>query len=165
MIRFLDKQRELPMMELLFDLMHDNMEEVAPTGLTREWEKTKWLAEVVPALKKEPRQIVLLYCKEELAGFCMYYVNGGVFMVEELQILQGFRSGGMIVELTRFFLRTVPEDTRYIQAYADRENAYSRKLLGRLGLRCINEDTDDTYLHFSGDFREIRMRLQKKAKV
>lgn len=161
MVRLLDKERELPLLRTLFNLMRRNMADVVPAA----WEKAKWLREVRSALKKEPRQIVLLYCKEELAGFCMYYVNGGVFMVEELQILQGFRSGGMIVELTRFFLRTVPEDTRYIQAYADRENAYSRKLLGRLGLRCINEDTDDTYLHFSGDFREIRMRLQKKAKV
>ncbi len=158
MIRFLDKERELPMMELLFDLMHDNMEEVAPSGLTREWEKTKWLAEVGPALKKEPRQIALLYCKGALAGFCMYYVNGDVFMVEELQIRREFRSSGVIVELWKFFMRTVPRDTLYIEAYTDTENVYSQKLLGRLGLEIVEWTADRRLKHFRGEFEKIRNR-------
>ena len=158
MIRFLDKERELPLMGVLFDLMHDNMEEVAPTGLTNEWEKAKWLAEVVPALKKAPRQIVLLYCKGTLAGFCMYYINGGVFMVEELQIRRGFRSSGVIVELWKFFNRTIPGDTRYMEAYTDTENVYSQKLLGRLGLEMVEWTADGRLKHFRGDFNKIRNR-------
>lgn len=158
MIRFLDKERELPLMGVLFDLMHDNMEEVAPTGLTNEWEKAKWLAEVVPALKKASRQIVLLYCKGTLAGFCMYYVNGGVFMVEELQIRRGFRSSGVIVELWKFFNRTIPEDTLYMEAYTDAENVYSQKLLGRLGLEIVEWSADGRLKHFRGDFNKIRNR-------
>ena len=125
MVRLLDKQREAHLLSDLFDLMQRNMSDVAPTS----WQKAKWLAEVGSALKKVPRQIVLMYCEGEFAGFCMYYVNRDVFMVEELQILPEYRSSGVIVSLWKFFLRTVPEETRYMEAWADKENAYSRKLI------------------------------------
>ena len=158
MIRILDKERELSLMGSLFDLMRDNMAEVAPSGLACEWEKAKWLAEVIPAIKKAPRQIVLLYCEGALVGFCMYYVNSGVFMVEELQILRGFRSSGVIVELWKFFNRTIPGDTLYMEAYTDAENAYSQKLLGRLGLKNVDSTEDNHLKHFRGEFSKIRNR-------
>jgi len=158
MLRFLDKERELPLLGVLFDLMYDNMKEDASSGLTRGWEKKKWLTEVVPALKKAPRQIVLLYCEGALAGFCMYYINGGVFMIEELQIRREFRSSGVIVELWKFFDRTVPGNTRYMEAYTDTENVYSQKLLGRLGMEIVGWTSDGRLKHFRGEFDKIRNR-------
>ena len=158
MVRLLDKQRELSLMGALFDLMYENMAETAPGGMACAWEKSKWLAEVIPALKKPPRQIALLYCEEALAGFCMYYVNGGVFMVEELQIRKEYRSSGVIVELWKFFGRRIPEDTLYIEAYADTENLYSQKLLSKLGLQILESTPDGKLKHFRGEFEKIRNR-------
>ena len=158
MVRLLDKQRELPLMGDLFDLMYENMASVATGGMACAWEKSKWLAEVIPAVKKQPRQIVLLYCQGTLVGFCMYYVNDGVFMVEELQIRRGFRSSGVIVELWKFFNRTIPEDTLYMEAYTDAENVYSQKLLGRLGLEIVEWSADGRLKHFRGGFDKIRNR-------
>ena len=158
MVRLLDKQRDLPLMGDLFDLMYENMASVAPGGMACAWEKSKWLAEVIPAVKKQPRQIALLYCKGTLAGFCMYYVNGGVFMVEELQIRKEYRSSGMIVELWKFFRRMIPADTAYMEAYADAENSYSQKLLSRLGLEIVDWNSDGQLKHFRGDFGKIRNR-------
>lgn len=154
MVRLLDKEKELHMLGKLFDLMQYNMADVAPTA----WKKAKWLAEVGGALKKQPRQIALMYSVGNLAGFCMYYVNGGVFMVEELQLLREYRSTGVIAQLWKFFLRMVPEDTRYMEAYTDRENAYSQKLLGRMGLKIVDRTADGQLLHFRGDFGKIRYR-------
>ena len=158
MVRLLNKEEELSLIGNLFDLMCENMTEVAPTGLTCEWEKAKWLAEVIPALKKAPRQIALLYCKGMLVGFCMYYVNAGVFMVEELQIQRGYRSSGVIVELWKFFKRTVPEETVYMEAYTDLENAYSAKLLQKLGLELVETTAGGRLKHFRGEFDKIRNR-------
>ena len=154
MVRLLDKQREMHLLGALFDLMQQNMSHIAPTA----WEKAKWLAEVGSALKKAPRQIALMYCGGEPVGFCMYYVNDGVFMVEELQILPEFRSSTLIAEVWKFFLRTVPEDTGFMEAWADRENAYSRKLLGRLGLEIVDATPDGQLLHFRGDLKKVRNR-------
>lgn len=158
MVRLLDKEREFPLMGTLFDLMYENMAEAAPGGLACAWEKSRWLAEVISALKKPPRQIVLLYCEGTLAGFCMYYVNGGIFMVEELQIRTEYRSSGVIVELWKFFICNIPEDTLYIEAYADAENHYSQKLLGKLGLYVLENTADGELKHFRGDFKKIRNR-------
>lgn len=138
------------MMGALFDLMYENMAEVAPGGMACAWEKSEWLAEVIPALKNTPRQIALLYCKGALAGFCMYYVNGGVFMIEELQVQKEYRSSGVIVELWQFFRCMIPEDTVYMEAYTDEENTYSQKLLIRLGLQIVESAAEGKLHHFRG---------------
>lgn len=158
MVRLLNKEEELSLMGNLFDIMRENMAEIAPTGLACEWEKAKWLAEVIPALKKAPRQIALLYCQGTLVGFCMYYVNDGVFMVEELQIKREFRSSSVIVELWKFFKQTVPEDTAYMEAYTDLENVYSAKLLNRLGLQLVEMAAGGRLKHFRGEFNTIRCK-------
>lgn len=61
MIRFLNKETEMHLMEQLFDLLYENMLPIAPSGLCYEEEKQQWLSEVVPAMAKAPRQIVLVY--------------------------------------------------------------------------------------------------------
>ena len=142
-------------MGTLFELMRGNMAEVAPSGLACGWEKAKWLAEVIPALKKAPRQIALLYCEGVLAGFCMYYVNGGIFMVEELQIGPGYRSTSLAVELFRFFSRSLPRDTVYMEAFADKENLFSRKLMEKLGMLPVGETPDGSCMHYRGKVKSI----------
>ena len=155
MVRYLDKERELPLMGMLFDLMHENMAEAVPSGLAREWEKAKWLAEVVPALKKEPRQIVLLYCKGMLAGFCMYYINGGKLMVEEVQIRRAYQRTSVAAELFRFLKGILPPDTACIEAFADKRNLDSRRFMEKHGMVVIGETPDGTCVHYRGDARYI----------
>lgn len=150
MVRYLDKEREIPMMGMLFDLMHETMAEAVPLGLAREWEKAKWLAEVVPALKKAPRQIVLLYYKDTLAGFCMYYVNGGKLMVEEVQISKAYQRTSVAAELFRFLKEILPPDTVYIEAFADKRNLNSRNLMEKHGMEPVGETPDGTCIHYRG---------------
>ena len=79
-------------------------------------------------------------------------------MVEELQIRTEYRSSGVIVELWKFFICNIPEDALYIEAYADAENHYSQKLLGKLGLYVLENTADGELKHFRGDFKKIRNR-------
>lgn len=155
MIRFLDKEKELHLMEALFDLLYENMLEIAPSGLTYEAEKQQWLSEVLPAMAKEPRQIVLLFDGEELAGYLQYYINNGVFMVEEIQLRRDCRSTSLFGSLWKFMSRIIPEHTHTIEAYADPRNHLSRKLIKRLGMEPVEDGSDPHLLHFRGPFRLI----------
>ena len=66
MIRFLDKEREMALLPKLFDLLYENMKEIAPSELDYESEKAHWLSCVTPALSKDPRKIVLIFDGTEL---------------------------------------------------------------------------------------------------
>lgn len=153
MIRFLDKASEQELLAQLFDILYDNMSIVAPSGFSYEEEKARWLSQIAPALEKTPRQIVLMYVRAELAGYLQYYVNGGVFMVEEIQIRGEYRQTTLLFALFRFMKQILPTDTAYIEAYADRRNLKSRKLIGKLSMQPVGED--GPYLHYRGDLKRI----------
>ena len=88
MVRLLDKEREMGLLDGLFDLMRDNMAEVVPAGLTNEWEKAKWLAEVVPALKKTPARLCCCIAKVRWQDSACTISTAGCSW------LRNFRSGG-----------------------------------------------------------------------
>ena len=124
MIRFLDKETELPLLEQLFDLLYENMRTIVPSALPYEEEKQQWLSQVGPAMEKAPRQIVLVYDGEKLVGYLQYYINNGLFMVEEIQLRQDCRCTSLFFTLWKFISRVIPEDVHTIESYADPRNAY-----------------------------------------
>ena len=150
MIRFLDKEREMELLPQLFDLLYENMKDIAPSGMDYESEKTLWLSRVEPALGKEPRRIVLIFDGAELAGFLQYYVNSGIFMVEEVQIRRDCRTSSMIAALWKFMSRVIPKETEFIEAYADQRNLKSRKLMQKLGMEPVGQTPDAQYVHYRG---------------
>ena len=156
MIRFLNKETEMHLMEQLFDLLYENMLPIAPSGLDYEKEKQQWLSEVVPAMAKVPRQIVLMYDGDTLAGYLQYYINNGLFMVEEIQIRKDCRSSSLFAALWKFMARIIPEDTHTIEAYADPRNQASRCLMKKLGMKPVEDSSFGNFLHFQGPFGKWR---------
>lgn len=156
MIRFLNKETELNLLEQLFDLLYENMAEIAPSGLSYEAEKQQFLSNVRPAMEKAPRQIVLMYDGDALAGYLQYYINNGIFMVEEIQIRKGFRSTSLFAQLWKFMAEVIPADTQYIEAYADKRNLPSRRLMEKLGMEPVKYCSYSHLLHFRGTLNELR---------
>lgn len=78
-----DKEIWLPK---LFDLLYDNMREIAPNELTYEQKKEQWFANVSPAIEKPARQIIMCFADNNLVGYIQYYINDKLLMVEELQL-------------------------------------------------------------------------------
>ena len=56
---YLEKSQKEQSLPVLFDLLYENMQEIAPEQIPCEQAKQLWLKEVSPALEKAPRQIVL----------------------------------------------------------------------------------------------------------
>lgn len=156
MIRLLNKETEMHLMEPLFDLLYDNMLSIAPSGLTYQEEKRQWLSEVMPAMSKAPRQIVLMYDGNALAGYMQYYINNGIFMVEEIQLRKDCRISSLFVQLWKFMCRIIPEDTQFIEAYADPRNLPSRRLMEKLGMEPVEDGSYSHLLHFRGTLNKLR---------
>ena len=152
MIRFLDKEREMGLLPMLFDLLHENMKDIAPSGLDYEEEKKRWLSCVQPALGKDPRRIVLIFDGAKLAGFLQYYVNSDVFMVEEIQIRRDCRGSSLIASLWKFMGRVIPQDIKFIEAFADQRNRASQKLMRKLGMELVDQTPDGQFVHYRGKY-------------
>ena len=145
----------------LFKILHGNMSLIAPTGGTFEEDFAVWREYIVPALQEERRQMVLMLCGDELAGYFQYDICNDVFMMEEIQIRPEYQGTGLFRELYRWLGDKIPGDVTYVQAYSNKENLKSQGILERLGLRRIGESKSGNSYHYMGKCRGLWDYLKK----
>ena len=95
-----------------------------------------------------------------LAGYLQYYVNNGVFMVEEIQLKPSYQRTLLLHRLCRFLVDVIPSDTEYIEAFVHEKNVSSQKLQRSLGMEHIDTKKNGT-LHFRGNCQKLFKRFQK----
>ena len=154
MVRYLDKVNELGLLEELFDLFFDNMNAIAPEEEPYAMQKRQWVACITEALTKDPRQILLIYAEGQLTGFCMYYINKGILMIEELQLRPEFHRTAVLLPLYHFFRKQTGK-IDYVECFAHKQNSHSRKLIAKRGLEPVGETPDGNCIHYSGSAKEI----------
>ena len=156
---FLNKAEKEFWLPQLFALLYENMQPIAPSDMPCQLAKDAWMAEVGPALEKAPRQVILCLEAGKLAGYLQYYARGSMLMVEELQLAKAHRQTTAFLGLCRFLLRALPADLETVEAYADRRNLPSIRLMTRLGMTADSEDAPAHLVHLRGDAAPIRARF------
>ena len=146
--KFLEKSNVGEFLPVLFDILYENMEKITPFGKSYEDAKTEWLGQVAPAMKKDRRQIVLMYDGKILAGYAQYYTNDTLLMIEEIQLKPKYQRTMLLHQFCKFMKSIVPSEIAYIEAYADKINTNSQKLMEALGMKIINDG--GKYYHFRG---------------
>ena len=147
MVRYLDKANELGLLEALFDLYFENMNRIAPEDAPYDAQQREWVACIGEALTKDPRQILLIYGEGKLAGFCMYYINKGLLMIEELQLRPEYQRTAALLPLYRHF-RKLTGNIEYVECFAHKQNSHSRKLITKWGMESVGETPDGRIIHF-----------------
>ena len=168
---FLPKERANVFLPKLFDILHVNMNHIAPTGMTYEEDLNEWIGAVAPALEKDPRQIILISDGDKTVGFFQYYVNDSTFMMEEIQFLPEYQGKGVFQKLYAHLAEIIPQNIPLVEAYAHKSNLKSQGILKHLGLESIGESKNGNNYHFCGDcqkmlniFKEIKMTEYKWTK-
>lgn len=151
---YLDKNQKEHWLPILFGLFYENMQEIAPSRLSYEQEKAQWLSEVSPALEKAPRQIVLCFVNDTLAGYIQYYTNQNLLMIEEIQIAKACQNTTLFYSLCKHFATVLPADLETIEAFALKQNLNSRNLMQKLGMAQIDED--ENFVHLRGSVQNIK---------
>ena len=156
--KFLNKSEKDSWLPRLFDLLYENMSGIAPSGRSYEQERAEYLFNVSPALDRAPRQIILCFVNGELAGFLQYYVRERTVMIEEVQLKKQYQRTTVFYRLCRHLMDILPEDLKYIEAYADKRNRNSLELMKKLGMVIIEED-EGPFLHLRGNARQVKKIL------
>lgn len=129
----------------IFNILADNMTDIAPTGNSREEDFKLWYKAVSGAIKDENRYVVLIY-----------ETGTDTFMMEELQICSEFQGKDDIFrDLFGFVLKNISPELLHVEAYANKLNYKSIGILGKLGLKNIGENKNGKSFHFKGDFADL----------
>ena len=158
---FMDKERLDEWLPLLFDILYTNMSIIAPTGNSYENDKNIWIPAVSQGLEREQRQIIIMYDGETLAGYFQYYINEGVFMVEEIQLMPAYQSTTLLFALFRYLSKILPEDAQYIAAYAHKKNFHSQSIIKKLGMELAGENKNGNSYFYRGDYKKVQARFRK----
>lgn len=153
--QFADKPVGEPVITEIFKILRGNMELIAPTGSAFEEDFAVWREYIVPAMGEEQRQIVLMFCGGELAGYFQYDIREDSFMMEEIQIKPEYQGTGMFRELYRWLENELPAGLGSVEAYSNKNNVKSQKILERLGLRRLGENKSGSSYYYKGSCREL----------
>ena len=156
---FLNKKEKAYWLPKLFDLLYRNMVSIAPGTLPYEKEKRQWMEAVSPALDKAPRQIILCFADGELVGFVQFYTRDDLLMVEEVQVEKTYHRSFVFYRLCRFLLEQLPPEIAVVEAYAEKRNLHSLRIMGKLGMDIIGEE--DPFVHLRGDAAPIKEKFAK----
>ena len=151
---FLNKQEKEVWLPRLFDLLYDNMRSVAPGDLPYDAQKRQWLEAVSPALEKAPRQMILCFADGELAGFLQFYTRGALLMVEEVQVAKAYHRSFIFYRLCRFLLEQLPPEIGTVEAYAEKRNIHSLRIMKKLGMEPVGEE--GPFVHLRGDAARVK---------
>ncbi len=152
---YLDKEQKNEYLPILYDLLYSNMNDIAPT----EFEKNEFIKEVGEALEKSPRQIILCYYNEELAGFLMYYTRENMIMIEELQLAKKYQRTRALHRLCRFMIEILPQNIEFIESFVDKRNLNSLSLQQMLGLK-IENTVNQNLLHLRGEAKIFKSKIR-----
>ena len=147
---YADKTRAECLLPRLFEILDSNMH---PMGLCEDYEN--WFSNVCPALQKPQRQIALMYCGEHIVGYFQYYVNGGTFMMEEIQIDKAHQGKGLFRQFFSWLLPQLPQNTESVEAYAHISNVRSQRILESLGLSRMEDDSDGDFYRYKGKYARL----------
>jgi hypothetical protein len=152
---FLDKSKSEIILPMLYGILYANMNVIAPTGNSYEQDRTEWTSCILPALEKTQRQIVLIYDDDAIIGYFQYYINSNVFMMEEIQLMKEYHGFGIFGRLYQWLIMNIPDDTQYVEAYANKKNIKSQAILKHLGLEVIGENKNGNSFHYRGSYKTL----------
>lgn len=159
-IRPIDREKLQTILPSLFAILHGNMNVIAPTGNSYTEDETLWCSCIAEALEKPARQLLLLQDGETLAGFFMYYVNGELWMMEEIQFAPAYQGSGLFRALYARLFEILPDSVEYVEAYANKQNQKSIGILEYLGLAVTGENHNGNCYHFRGAYESIKETLK-----
>lgn len=155
-LEYLDKSDFPSVCHAIFNILADNMSEIAPTGNTSEEDYKCWFNALSDGLQREERQIILIKDKDDIVGFFQYYTNDEKFMMEEIQLKPEYHGKGILRTLYGFVLRRIRTDIWFVEAYASICNEKSIAILERFGMQNIGLNKNGRSYHFKGRLTDLK---------
>lgn len=156
--RYLQKEEFNKQAEALFNILHDNMNLIAPTGKTKEADYLFWCEIMREEISNDSRHIILALEEDTqtIIGFFQYVTIEDVLVMEQIQIMPAYQGEkGVFRGFYDFLLSKFKDVPIYVEANADRRNQKSICILNKLGLSVIGENKTGISFCFRGKYADL----------
>ena len=90
-----------------------------------------------------------------MCGFFQYFVNDTTFRMDEIQFKKEYQGCGLFTELYHYLTTIISAQTKYVDAFARKENLKSQRILEHLGLAVVGESKNGKSLYFKGEYKTL----------
>ena len=155
----LDKANKDHILPIMFDILYQNMNSIAPSNLSYQKEKENYISTVSRAMNRDSRKVLLCTDNDSIVGYIQYYTSDDLLMIEEVQIIKRLQKTLLFYKMCRHLANTLPLTIRYIEAYADKRNIYSQRLMQKIGMKQTKTVCDPAFVHLRGNCAPLRKRF------
>ena len=152
---YLDKRCMKNTLPFLFDILHSNMNIIAPTGNTYEEDFLIWYDNVLSVIHKPARQIVLMYNNDKIVGYFQFYAQDKIFMMEEIQIIPDFQGTGLFRVFFMWIFDQLHKDIQFVEAYSHKNNVRSQGILEHFGLKKVGMNKSCNSYFYKGSYKDL----------
>ena len=151
-----------PLLPRMFEIIAENMNEIAPTGNSLEQDRKLWTQAMLEELQKPGKRWVIVFSDDELAGYALYGICGDILHMDEIQVAKAQQGDGrMFPALLGKQLRDAQAaGVRKLYSYANERNEKSQGILRNLGLRPVGQTPRGH--RYEGDFEDAMAWFQSK---
>jgi len=151
-----DKIELKSLLPILFEIIHINMEKIAPSGYSCEESKRIWCECFYDnVLTNDELQVVLFYKDSDIVGFAAYSVKDQVFKLGEIQIKEEYQRTLLFYYFCKFMKSILPKDLLYIEGFANKSNLNSQSVMKSAGMVIIGTNQSGKSYHFRGDIQKL----------
>lgn len=135
--------------QTLFDILADNMAKIALTENSREEDFLLWSEILRERLLNGQVSIISFLYSGQIIGYFQYSICNDVFVIEEIEISPPFQIRyNVLGNIVKLLPDVVPPNIDYIEAYANKNNNASTRLLDKVGFEIVGENkSGKSYLH------------------
>ena len=145
---------------VIFDILYANMNELLPTGNSKEQDFLIWSQYCCQALEKDT-QILLCHEEDDLIGYCQFRVDGDTFCLDEIELKKEFQQKGILKILLRHLINCVlPQDLQWIEAHVNHKNQRSIAILTHWGMQPVSSNKAGTRWCYRGEYSYLRNLYQ-----
>jgi len=125
----------------MFEIISQNMREIAPTGNTLEEDRVLWEQAMQEELRNPDKHWVLAFSGETLAGYVLYRIAEGVLRMDEIQIAKAYQGDKKTFALLkgRMLDDARMAKVRELRAYTNKKCEKAQGILHGMGLSVIGE--------------------------
>ncbi len=154
----LNKSDSMEILISLFDILHENMSVIAPTGESYEDDKRLWISSIIDALQNPQRNIIVITFEAEIIGFFMCSISGDLFKMEEIQFKPQYQGKGVFKELYFYLFSLIADNVKYVEAFASKQNHKSQGILEHLGLKQVGENHNGRCFRYYGLYEDMKTK-------
>ena len=162
--RYLENKEKKDLLPKLFQILYTNMSQIAPSEATYEEDESAWLSYIIPELESGRTRMLLIYARENLAGYFQYRLTEDTLCVDEVEICQKYHRSMVFYRLCRHLLDSMPEEIKYLDSYVNVNNSHSISIHEGLGMVCVGKNKRGTSLHFRGEAARAAERFRRNKR-